>query len=234
MGSTTQRTSWIVTIHHETGGSFSEHSVAAVDEFFARGASLIDSRLAAAQLNATDFHHQIAGCIGRDGIGAVKSQADLCRIRAGAHDEIVFQVARASVENYVDAGINISVPNLGELGDIRMPVTRIAPDKVIAHPGAPLFGFHARRGIRTGKPEIQNRSRGFPVAARRGLENSSALRQPKRGVRGVCQVLHTCIGLAHVRLKDDTAGRDRYRGRQRQRRGKSKARGRREELTEMA
>jgi len=98
--------------------------------------------------------HQVAGRVDRKTSPALYRQADLARVGARSHQEVVFQCALRSVVEQVDAGIDGGIADAAKGGDVVQPAGAVAHQVAagagqrlfrsgVGNPGADWLGGHA-------------------------------------------------------------------------------------------
>ena len=96
---------------------------------------LVHERFFEIQVSAGDGESHVA-IIGKPRIfGALEGELDLIRIRAGGHDEVVFQLALVPVVDQVNAGVNVLVLDLPVGGNVCVPLPGVIADEIVDDAG---------------------------------------------------------------------------------------------------
>src|SRR5437867_13379131 len=102
-----------------------------------------------ADVVSTIFGDQIAQPIDERAFRSIDGHINDCGISIGVNDEVVFELAVASVKDKVDPGIYVVVTNLGVIRNVCPPASRILSGQVVAHSLKWIESFGARFRIGT-------------------------------------------------------------------------------------
>src|SRR5579864_9418731 len=112
---------------------------------------------------------------------SLELQLRLCGIGAGSDLEVVFELALVSVEDEVDAGVDIVVAHMRKLGHIIAPARRIVSQYVVA---LAREGTGRNRGHRGASPN-EVHLQGFGGVGLGGMKGEGrSLGTKKKGIAG--------------------------------------------------
>src|SRR5690242_448858 len=92
-----------------------------------------------AEHSALGFYFEFSLVRERDMFSARELKTDCFRLRPGMNHKVVFQLAAGAVVHKINAGINVFVLHLLEVGDIGVPSLGITAEKVTALPREFVF-----------------------------------------------------------------------------------------------
>ena len=185
---------------------------------------LINDRLDKPDLATTQIHDEIPLLVDLKLIRALEVEGDGLRVGSRRHDEVILQPSLVgAIEDEVDSGINLCVPDPGVMRDTRAPFASVPADEVVALAGQ-LFessDFQARVGadkphaehgalvrpgfgscgpLRPGRPERLISRSGFPSWLPQGQHRFAG--SEEQGVAGTPgKELHPGVRLAKVGLE---------------------------------
>ena len=154
----------------------------------APGNLLIDDRLALADGPGRRVEHQVALGVDFESLCTLEAQRDAARIRGGAHDEVVLQLALVTVVHEVDARVEVLVVHPGVGRHIGPPARGIIADEIVGLAGQLLAPGHAYVGV--------------------GAEERHAERGPRRRPR-LCQLCLRALPFPSLRVFPGDEDQDR-------------------------
>ena len=153
--------------------------VAARDLHAAPLGLLIDERRLEADFTVADVEQEIASIVYTNGLRALERELDDVRIRARRDDEVVFELLLIAVVDEVHSGIDVLVFDCPVAWNLRVPVSAIAADDVVALSGQFVVLRDARCRVAVNQLHPQRRRHGALGRFRR----SPAQRQNSFGRR---------------------------------------------------
>src|SRR5438552_11092486 len=124
---------------------------------------LIDYGLVLANITLRSPQQQVAAGVDFHSLGALEGKFDGLAVRAGRHDEIVFQLSLISVVDQIDAGIHVVVSDLGIGADVGPPLLGVASNEVVDLSGKLVFS--GQLGLVVGSGQLHAQDGGSPRAA---------------------------------------------------------------------
>ncbi len=159
---------------------------------------LVDDRLGQAHLAAVERHDEVSLCVERRR-ASPEAEVDACGVGAGLHDEVVLELAPATVVHEVDAWIYVRVRDFRISRHVRVPLRWVAAAVVIDLAGQRLSS-HPRRRPGGGAEKIHLDDRGVRPALLQ-CQHRALAPEEERITASPGKKLHARVRLADVRLE---------------------------------